>query len=255
MKDKYTYSEVLFGAREEYEKIREKLKRLAELTKVRKSNEVVGIEYKPFAFGNEMGCSYEQNPHTLKGIDNAFRHKTGYYPNPNLEEVVKSNNHYHLTDNSGYGIFIPKEDQEEFDKLVCEISSSDFKYAIKNSNIFLQKPYVKFLLNENFIKVQKNDDISGMVMNYYYSKDSVEFTRLPIKGLGCSKEEIIAFLNNTINSEFLGEEFCTIIDNSSAAHKNVIIPYELDFKNPTTFDICEQEKEMTLVRRPKNSRR
>jgi hypothetical protein len=109
MKKSYTYSEIIFGAREEYEKIREKLKRLAEITKVQKEKQVLGLNYLPFLFDNYfLYCKYEQNPHTIRGLDDRFRQETGYYQSLNIEKVIEGpNNHYQITDDSKYGIHIP----------------------------------------------------------------------------------------------------------------------------------------------------
>ena len=250
MKDKYTYSEVLFGAREEYEKIRGKLKRLAELTKVKKKRQVLGVEYRPFIYGEQIDCEYKQNPYTLKGIEDSLREKYQYYPNYKFETVIRGydDNHYHLTNNSKYGLFISEENREEFDKLIYEVLASDFKYTIRES-ITSNLPLNKIKLYDNRISAYMPLRKGAIDMRYFYSKDNVEFARLPIKGLGCIEEEIMMLLNQTIDSEQLGEKFCSIIDNSASAHKNIIITSELNPKiNPVTFDILEKENEMALVK-------
>jgi hypothetical protein len=136
--------------------------------------------------------------------------------------------------------------------LVREVLASNFRNVIKGT-MYLRNNKWLHLYGQNLVAEKSSIPLSLNMRYCYLTKDldfSISTNDYPSELLECSKEDILKFLNDSVKSEYLDDDFCSIIDSSQSACKPVVIPDELNSElSPIAFDVDEQDKEIVLARR------
>ena len=254
----YTLGEIIFGTRDEYLKIQEKLTRLKNLCVIEDESVedfyfVVDEKTTPI----KLKCIIKENFHSFPKIKKFLINKFNkyYLISKSIAKVEKQEDGKINISNDYYSITIPDENLDEFNRIIGELSEIRLTKELietylssrnKNND---KENRDNLCISYNAIDYFPNSDNNPIVHLAYNTKEDYIYASSYKKYGKIKTTDIKNLLNIEFNCENLAKHHQDIIDNNISLKKNLILN---DTKLRTTklrLDISESENNLVLTKR------
>lgn len=259
MQKTYKGSEIIFGTRDEYLKLQDKLDALRKLTCISQDKQIKDVNFYIRKDRNDtkpnLYCTFLQNEKTLRGlkehIEKDILHT--YIYGRNISEVLKNNNNKYFIPHSAYYAFVRDEDQKEFGKIAKEVLNSDFCNKSNFSYINGEEARTSLSKSSNGIHINNSLELiydkPNFICQLDYLSDEDIIRILGHDDMPVTKDMIERMLNVKVKAEYLTEYERNLIDNSISASKPIYIDDSIDEKKKITLSIEEDEEKIRIMKK------
>ena len=259
MKKTYKGSEIIFGTRDEYLKLYDKLDALRKLTCISQDKQIKDVHYRvskdKTELKPELYCTFEQNEKTLRGLRHHLEKNVfhTYVYGCNISKVLKNNNNKFFIPHHYYYSYIKDENQKEYGKIVKDILNSDFCNKSNFSYMSGEEAHSSITKESNGICIYNSMELVYGKTNflcdlYYYAEDDC-FIIFGHDDMPITKEMIERMLNVKVKAEDLTEFERNLIDNSLSSSKPIYIDDSIGEKKKITLSIEEDEEKIRIMKK------
>ena len=269
---KYKSSEIIFGTRESLLDFRDKLLLLEELTTVQNRKDVKKVIYEIASSLNSVErdkginqrflCSLYGNSSFYQDVMDFLRFGYLFRPTTGIGDsvsVIKNNNGEYMFEDPEFNQYVSITDQDRFKEIIEEIQDSDFFNEMAFKKIYSDSDNRHNMIRLGSGGIQIWNAIKGNKFGelYYNPKfdliESIELKGAKLFRPKTTEREVQELLDVEVDGSLLSDYQRSLIDNSEAAKKPIII--DNCSEKIAYFGIEENEDSIHLVKRKRKSLR
>ncbi len=256
----FTAKELLLATKDKISEIEKKLQILSDLTCIKNDKNIESVRYVLLHGSTDfptkrprLSCVFEWNDRRIKGmINNSLVRMNRYRWGSESGLVIRDDNGKNYIANKDYAAFIPRENQEEFSSITDELLTDEFVLNFLSQGVFYSRESSKLKkvdLYPSPISIEEKEIGVGKRISFLYYPVDNKACFMIQNGNELTDEMLQELLNSQLDPAYYSDYVRRTIESSDQTTKDIFIPKFKDKSGKLDFNVQEDYKRLSLVRR------